>query len=222
MAENKYFEYLTGMKDGEAYAHRASVQSWEVNYLKKPFTIIVQGPLPDGQYNAFAKKHLMTTTGGAHDGSPEGKLTSISVKRRNDIIAFSRQDRQDKLDWMTENAPKNAAKYNAQDAFGANGIGNNTPLTMIHCDAVTPAKLKEAFAQAIDAITSRQWEPQRGQQVAHTNVRFKDAIIYNQLYNANKITKTTGMAVMVMRDRAINTYHVFHGAPFNPAYPNAG
>ncbi|HEY4249592.1 MAG TPA: hypothetical protein VGM87_00240 [Roseomonas sp.] len=222
MTENAYFDYITGVNpDHEAYAHRANIQAWTVHAGGKNMTIYVQGPLPDGQHNAFAKKHLMTTAEGT---SPEAKLSSVSSKRRNDTIAFTNADRQAKQDAMTEFAPKNAVQYNSVNAYGANGIGQGTPLTMIYCNSVTPAKLKLAFANAILAIPSRDWANQGNppNKVAHTNVRFTDKIIYNQLYNVNNITTTNRMAVMVMQDKHINTYHVFHGAPYNAAYANAG
>jgi hypothetical protein len=228
MAANEYFTYVTGMdNNGEQYAHRTGVQAWIVNGSGLSMTIFVQGPLPDGQYNAFAKKHMMTTTGGEFDGSPEGKLTSISTKRRNDVIAFTDQDREDKLTAMKGLAPKNAQQYVATGAYGAGGIGQGTPLTMIHCDAVTPTKLKEAFRQVILAIKSGNWNSQRSNinqstnSIAHTNVKFTSDIIYNQLYNQNKITTTNKMSVLVMKGKDINTYHVFHGAPYDATYPNA-
>ncbi len=225
MAQNAYFTYVTGKKpDGSTYAHRTSEQKWVIHgHGGLTLTVYTQGPLPDGQYNAFAKKHLMTTSGGKHDESAEGKLSSVSAKRRNDIIAFSNQERLDKKTAMEEYAPGNAAKYNAVGAFGANGIGFGTPLTMIHCDAVTPFKLQKAFADAILLLSksTQNWAPQNGVQVAHVNIKFNEDIIYNQLYNQNKITKTNKMSVMVMKDKLINTYHVFHGAPYNNAYPNA-
>jgi hypothetical protein len=225
MTQNPYFTYITGTKPGgDQYAHRTDVQEWVVHHNAVKLTIYVQGPLPSDQHNAFAKKHLMTTTGGDHDGSPRGKLTAISSKRRTDTIASTNQARQDKLAELTAFAPKDAAQYNAANAYGANGIGIGTPLTMIHCDAVTPTKLKEAFATAILAIKSNNWQDQGvpPQKVAHTNVRFKENIIYNQLYSKNDITTTNRMSVMVMKDKLINTYHVFHGAPYDGTYPNAG
>lgn len=226
MVENAYFTYVTGTTpDGSVYAHRTSEQKWTIHgHGGTTMTVFVQGPLPNGQYNAFAKKHLMTTTGGKNNESPEGKLSSVSAKRRNDIIAFSRQDRQDKKTAMEEFAPAHAAQYEAASAFGANGIGFGTPLTMIHCDAITPTRLKAAFGEAIALLNknSSNWHDQGGHKVAHVNVRFKEDIIYNQLYDKNKITKTSRMAVMVMKDKMINTYHVFHGAPYDPTYLNAG
>jgi len=228
MAANGYFTYVTGMdNNGEQYAYRTGVQAWIVNGSGGSITIYVQGPLPDGQYNAFAKKHMMTTTGGEFDGSPEGKLTAISSKRRNDVIGYTDQFREDKLAAMEKFAPKNAEQYVGAGAYGVNGIGLGTPLTMIHCDAITPTKLKEAFRQAILAIKSANWHSQVSNinqttnQVAHTNVKFAGSIIYNQLYNQNKITTTNKMSVMVMKAKEINTYHVFHGAPYDATYPNA-
>ncbi len=225
MTQNAYFTYVTGTKpDGDEYAHRTNVQEWIVNQNSAKLIIYVQGPMPNGQHNAFAKKHLLTTTGGQHDGSPKAKITSISAKRRTDTIASTNQSRQDKHDAMAVFAPKHAAQYNAADAYGGAGIGLNTPLTMIHCDAVSPAKLKEAFATAILAIKSNHWHDQGvpPHKVAHTNVRFKEKIIYNQQYNRNDITTTNRMSVTVMKGKTINTYHVFHGAPYNDTYPNAG
>jgi hypothetical protein len=197
MAQNPYFTYITGTKpSGAAYAHRTDVQEWVVHKGVK-LTIYVQGPLPNGQHNAFAKKHLMTTTGGDHDGSPKAKLTAISTKRRNDTIASTNQARQDKLTALTAFAPAQAVQYNAAN---------------------------DAFAVAILAIKSSHWQDQGVPpvKVAHTNVRFTDNIIYNQLYNKNDITTTNRMSVMVMKDKLINTYHVFHGAPYDATYPNAG
>jgi hypothetical protein len=226
MAANEYFNYVQSTdNNGNTYAHRTGVQAWIVNGNKGgSMTIYVQGPLPDGQYNAFAKKHLMTTTGGRH--SPESKLTSISTKRRNESIGVTDQSRDDKLAAMQNFAPKLAEQYKGAGAYGANGIGQGTPLTMIHCDEVTPHNLKEAFATAIRAIPSKKWQTQVGNNgsknsVAHTNVKFTSNIIYNQLYKLNKITQTNRMAVMVMKAKEINTYHVFHGEPNNATYPNA-
>jgi len=227
MAENSFFSYVSGTApDGTEYAHRTSVQMWTVPHNGRKLQIYVQGPLPDGQYNAFAKKHLMTTTGGSHDGSPKGKLSAISGKRRTDVLAYTNQARQDKLDEMMQFAPAHAVQYNAANAYGANGIGFGTPLTMIHCDAegMTPHKLQIGFATAIDAIGAKHWHSQGNPPhiVAHTNLRFRENIIYTQLYNKNDITTTNRMCVMVMQDRAINTYHVFHGGPYDPKQPNAG
>ena len=221
MAENKYFDYVTGKnREGEAYAHRTNVQKWIVNTAGSgQLTIFVQGPLPDGAYNAFAKKHLMTTAGGANDGSPKGKLTNVSENRRKDGLASVLAARQEKLDAMKEFAPKHAIQYNADNAYGAKGIGFNTPLTMVHCDATTPAKLKEAFAKAILAI--KDYDTQGVVKVGHVNVVFSQDIVYNQLFSRNDITVTNRMSVAVMRDRLINTFHVFHGDQYDPAYPSS-
>ena len=228
MAANDYFTYVTGMdNEGNAYAHRTGVQAWIINGHGAAMTIHVQGPLPDGQYNAFAKKHLMTTAGGSFDGSPKGKLTSISSKRRNDSIADTNQSREDKLAAMRDFGPKNAEQYVGAGAYGAKGIGLGTPLTMVHCGAITPLKLKNAFRTAILALKSNHWHNQVSNingttnAVGDTNVKFDNDIIYNQLYDKNQITTTSRMSVMVMRAKEINTYHVFHGAPYDSALPNA-
>ena len=206
--------------DGNEYAHRTGVQAWIV----KEMTIYVQGELPDGQYNAFAKKHLMTTAGG---DSAKAKLSSISAKRRNDTIADTNAGRDAKLAAMTEFAPANAKQYVGAGAYGANGIGLGTPLTVIHCDAVTPAKLKAVFYDAIKTIRSTDFHPQVSNingttnQVAHVNIRFQSKIVYNQLYDRNKITETDRLSVLVMRGGPINTFHAFHGGVYNRDYPNA-
>ena len=228
MVANKFFTYVAGMDDqGEQYAHRTGVQAWIVNGQGASMTIYVQGPLPDGQYNAFAKKHLMTTTGGTYNGRPKAKLVSISTKRRNDSIADTNQSRQDKLAAMQNFAPKNAEQYVGAGAYGTKGIGLNTPLTMIHCDDVTPTKLKEAFRTAILALKRQNWHNQVSvingttNAVGETNIKFGSDIIYNQLYGKNDITMMNKMAVMVMLGKGINTYHVFHGEPYNAAFANA-
>jgi len=227
MAANNFFTYFTGTDpDGTSYAHRAGVQAWIVNGQGLSMTIYVQGPMPDGQYSAFSKKHLMTTAGGNSNGSPEGKLASISSKRRNDVIAFTNQSREDKLAALQDFAPTNAKEYVGAGAYGANGIGFGTPLTMIHCDATTPTKLKAAFRTAILALKHSHWHNQVSaingstNRVGHTNVKFEANIVYNQLYSQNNITTTNKMSVGVMCGKEINTYHVFHGAPYDANLPN--
>ncbi len=132
---------------------------------------------------------------------------------------------------MQQFAPKNAEQYVGAGAYGANGIGVGTPLTMIHCDALKPLALKTVFYDAIGVLKKAGgalgWHSQVSNingttnNVGHVNIKFKANIIYNQLYNQNKITATDKMAVMVMKGKEINTYHVFHGAPYNAAYANA-
>lgn len=222
MTANLFFTYVSGKRpDGTAYAHRTNQQLWTIPHGNRTLSIYVQGPLPDGHHNAFAKKHLMTTAAG---DSPKAKLTSVSSRRRNDAIAATNQARRDEYDELLQYAPAHAAEFNAANAYGMKAIGFNTPLTMVHCnaDGMTPHKLKTAFADAIAAIGSGAWESQGAHQVARTNVRFKDKIIYNQLYNKNDITVTNRMCVMVMKDRALHTYHVFHGEPYDASQANAG
>jgi hypothetical protein len=132
---------------------------------------------------------------------------------------------------MQQFAPNNAEQYVGAGAYGANGIGVGTPLTMIHCDAIRPLALKTVFYDAIGVLKKTRgahgWQGQVSNingttnDVGHVNIKFKDDIIYNQLYSQNKITTTNKMAVMVMKGKEINTFHVFHGAPYDATFPNA-
>jgi len=168
-----YFTYITDGNDEVTF--RAKDQVWNVRVAGIDYTIHVAGPNAQpafaGQYNAFAKKHLLTLAGGKADGqygtaldqvksgnsreikkgqtlfdrTVTGKLSKIHGQRQHgDMYDYyrARQDRHDELEASSQ------AQYQVK-ALGGRTQDQTVPLTMVLCDLVAPEELKAAFATAI-------------------------------------------------------------------------
>jgi hypothetical protein len=175
VTRNDYFTYIT---DGDSeITFRAKDQVWNCSYNGINYAIHVSGPNAQpayaGQYNAFAKKHLLTLGGGkaasgmsnflsVAEGIREdtrvsssdkkgfertvlGKLSGIHTKRQHGTMYSSYGDRQEKHDEMSASSQ---AQYQVE-ALGGRSQDESTPLTMVLCDLLSPQDLMEAFAKAI-------------------------------------------------------------------------
>jgi len=152
-----YFTYFTD--GGSGNTHRTTKQVWTFQYPGDGLTynIWVSGPNPQpgqqGRHNAFAKKHLLTWHGGKaqKDGDDlAGKLGRLHEKRRvenfDEYVAHRKE---------VHSQLKEQDKYPI-DALGGqsmNGmkITDESTLSVVICDWISPEKLKYSFAKAIGA-----------------------------------------------------------------------
>ena len=182
VTRTEYFTYITD--GGTEIAFRAKDQVWNCTCSGIAYSIHVSGPNVQpaflGQYNAFAKKHLLTMAGGkaassglsnfntvaeglregdkvkptdakGFDRTVLGKLSGIHTKRQHGEMYDSYAARQDKHDSMSL---ASQAQYQVE-ALGGRAQDDIVPLTMVLCDMLAPVELKEAFAKAIVAERKR-------------------------------------------------------------------
>lgn len=216
--KNDYFTYFT--HPGGTAAHRDSVQIWNA----KGLTISVQGKdwTPNG-YNGFAKRHLLTTMGGKHEGNWEAKATRLNTKR----AANPAQRRQPEFNRMvnsqiqTDNpggfdmrtkegrnqhgVARDAAKEAIKERYKTDPYGPQTEkVTVVVMDGMTRDQVADCFADAI-LLNLANWQTETAKTI---RVEFPGDIVHTLEFNG---ATTSYPAISVSIHRGIDgIYYVYH------------
>lgn len=227
-------DYFTHMQDGDTeYVFRDSQQVWNVKYGGVDYVSHVSGPNKQpaflGQYNCFAKKHLMTIKGGKRtdgnylnglrnqvggekrikfgsdefDRTVRGKLNSIHEKRTQseDWEVGEKFDgyTQKRADRLSNMDPSAGAHYQ-QGALGGRGISDTTPLTVVLCDLLSADDLKEAFAEAIHGLPKQ--HKVTGATTEHVRVKFWAKCVYQHRNSDNDFDRGDTIKVSIYIESA--------------------
>jgi hypothetical protein len=227
--KNTFFSYFAVRDNGGnvGEAHRMLRQVWNANVNGVNFAIQLQGTLPDGGVNVFAKKHLIVAAGGKYadraNGALEKAFHTLDKRMNTGPVHGGRGNKARAMAGTLVpraaygNSQDEIAKYQAKLADARSGLskgyvtaaygGTQPPgvCTVVLLDGMTQAQAALCFATAIaqsDDAWSFALTPERT-----INVDFPGNRVVTVRQN-NTYETFRAIQVDVVYDDSV--YHVYH------------